>query len=499
MLRVMKNSAALLFLAAFIAGCGGHGAAPALPGMPAGAGTSGAPGSLQSELSPFTASPQYQYPLPTQGAQAGFVALGSDGAIWFTELNEAKIGRADPLGKITEYAIPSGNDGVEITAGQAGMLWFTEITPTGGPNPAAVGSISTSGAVTEYPVPNASSSLLQGIARGSDGNIWFVDSGNNDIGTITPAGVITTHGGIHLGAFPYDITPGPPADGDLWFTEKNLGRVGKITLSGAVTEFSLANSSVFPRGIVLGSDGNLWIAESATFKIARMTTGGTVTEYDNLGEELPYEVNNGSDGNLWIASPSGVLQEFLVAKKKFVTGVCIPKGCPHGNAYPANVAVGSDGDLWFGSVYGGYIGVFEETITTVDLRITNESVFTSPKYGPVFGYFKNGSSISQVVTLTAAESVRFKNIEDPLSGISHTASFLGDATINGAPWPSSFDGSQVKSPPGTVISTASWSTGPLVPGKRSAIYETGSPGFYMVGCAFHYNDATSMRTVLIVR
>jgi hypothetical protein len=230
-----------------------------------------------------------------------------------------------------------------------------------------------------------------------------------------------------------------------------------------------------------------------------MTTGGIVTEYDNLGDELPYEVDNDADGNLWIASPSGVLQEFIIAKKKFVLGVCIPKGCPHGNAYPANVAVGSDGDLWFGSVYGSYIGVFEETVPTVELRITGESVFVSPKYGPVFGYFKNGSMISQVVTLTAAESVRFKNIESTSSGIKHTASFLGDATKTGAPWPPTFDGSQVKSKLGTVISTASWSTGPLAPGKLSAIYETGAPGFYMIGCAFHYNDATSMRTVLIVR
>ena len=497
----MKNSAAVLICIVCLAGCGGHGGASALPGVPAGtaSGTSGEPPSLLDGLAPFAESPAYEYPLPTHGAQAGYVALGSDGSIWFTEFNGPRIGRVDPLGSLTEFAIPSGNYGVEITAGQAGTLWFTEIIPTGGPNPAAVGKITTSGVVTEFPVPNSASSQLQGIALGSDGNVWFVDSGNNDIGTITPAGTISIHGGIHLGAFPYDITPGPPADGDLWFTEKDLSRIGKITTAGAVTEFDLPSSSVFPRGIVLGSDGNLWVAESATFKIAQVTTGGTVTEYDNSGAELPFEVANGADGNLWIASPSGSLQEFMIEKKKFVAGICIPKGYPHGNAYPANVAVGSDGDLWFGSVYGSYIGVFEETMPTVQLRKTNETQFVSPKYGPVFGYFKGGSTISQVVTLTAAESVRFKNIELPPSGISHTASFLGDATKLGAPWPSSFDGSSVKSAPGTVISTTSWSTGPLVPGKTSAIYETGAPGFYMIGCAFHYNDATSMRTVLIVK
>jgi virginiamycin B lyase len=496
----MKNTVALVLLVLFVAGCGSHGGGvSALPGVPFGAGTSAAPPALIDELVPFGESPEYQYRLPTQGAQAGFVALGSDGAIWFTEFNEPKIGRIDPVGQMTEYPIPSGNDGVEIAAGQSGTLWFTELQPTGGPSPTSIGSITTSGAIVEYPVPNAATAQLQGIALGPDGNVWFVDDGNNIIGTITPAGVITSHGGIHVGAFPYDITPGPIADNDLWFTEKNLGRVGKITVSGTVTEFSLKSSSVAPRGIVLGSDGNLWVAQSATFKIAKVTTGGTVTEYDNLGSELPYEVADGPDGNLWIASPSGVLQQFVIASKQFDPSICIPKGCPHGSAYPANVATGSDGDLWFGAVYGGYIGVLEETMPTVNMRITGEQQFVSPAYGPVFGYFRKQSMLSQVVTLSAGESVRFKNSEDPASGIMHTASFLGDATKHSAPWPSSFDGSQVKSAAGTVISTTSWSTGPLAPGKTSAIYETGAPGFYMIGCAFHYNDAMSMRTVLIVK
>jgi virginiamycin B lyase len=495
----MKNSVALMLCVAFLVGCSGHGGVAAQPGVPAGSAQFAEASIAPDAPDPFSELPSYRYKLPTQGAQAGYVAVGSDGAVWFTEFNEPKIGRVDPLGNLTEYAIPSGNYGVEIAAGLSGTLWFTEIIPTGGPNPAAIGAISTSGSITEYPVPNAATSQLQGIALGPDSNMWFVDSGNDEIGTITPGGGITMHAGIHLGAYPFDIVAGPTADNDLWFTEKDLGRVGKITTSGAVTEFFLPSSSAFPRGIVLGSDGNLWIAESATFRIAQMTTGGVVTEYDNLGSELPYELANGPDGNLWIASPSGVLQEFIIGTKKFDKTICIPKACPHGNAYPANVVAGSDGDMWFGSVYGGYIGVLEETMPTVNIRIKGEQVFMSPAYGPVFGYFRNQSPVSQVVTLAAGESVRFKNLEAKSSGVMHTASFLGDATMNSAPWPSSFDGSQVKSTSGTVISTSSWSTGALAPGQTSAIYETGAPGFFMIGCAFHYNDPTSVRTVLIVK
>src|SRR5579863_3976882 len=238
-LPVMKNSVALMLCVAFLAGCSGHGGVAAQPGVPAGSAQFADASIAPDALDPFSELPSYRYKLPTQGAQAGYVAVGSDGAVWFTEFNEPKIGRVDPLGNLTEYAIPSGNYGVEIAAGLSGTLWSTEIIPTSGPNPAAIGAISTSASITEYPVPNAATSQLQGIALGPYSNMWFIDSGNDEIGTITPAGGITMHAGIHLGAYPFDITAGPTADNDLWFTEKDLGRVGKITTSGSVTEFFL--------------------------------------------------------------------------------------------------------------------------------------------------------------------------------------------------------------------------------------------------------------------
>jgi plastocyanin len=37
----------------------------------------------------------------------------------------------------------------------------------------------------------------------------------------------------------------------------------------------------------------------------------------------------------------------------------------------------------------------------------------------------------------------------------------------------------------------------LNPGQKSLRYTTGLPGFYMFGCAFHY-DGFGMRTVIIV-
>lgn len=120
-----------------------------------------------------------------------------------------------------------------------------------------------------------------------------------------------------------------------------------------------------------------------------------------------------------------------------------------------------------------------------------------PNYGKIFGYFSSDGTLnpqSQVVTVPAAAAITFKNFDVP--GFDHTASFLGDATQNNAPWPTPFNGSGTQSPAGTVINTPLFSTGPLDGGATSLQYLTPPPGFYMFGCFFHY-DSNQMRTVII--
>jgi hypothetical protein len=134
----------------------------------------------------------------------------------------------------------------------------------------------------------------------------------------------------------------------------------------------------------------------------------------------------------------------------------------------------------------------------VGVNLSGESAKTDPTYGRVLGYFNSSGSInttSQVVHVTAATNVVFQSFE---SGIPHTASFLGSASANGASFPATFNGSATQSPANTVISTAGFSTGSLNPGSTSPQYNSGPPGFYMFGCAFHY-DSDGMRTVVIVQ
>jgi hypothetical protein len=56
------------------------------------------------------------------------MTVGSDGALWFTELTVSEIGRITTDGTITEIPIPGNHATREVTSGRDGNLWFTEFS-----------------------------------------------------------------------------------------------------------------------------------------------------------------------------------------------------------------------------------------------------------------------------------------------------------------------------------------------------------------------------------
>ena len=132
---------------------------------------------------------------------------------------------------------------------------------------------------------------------------------------------------------------------------------------------------------------------------------------------------------------------------------------------------------------------------TVGLKTNNENYYSDKTYGQIFGIFKGLKAKSaRVVVIHAGDNVVFQNPDT----LPHTGSLLGDATKDGAPWPSSFDGGQTASSPGTDISTSGFSTGIVSPGKTSATYTAKVPGFYMFGCGIHYTSLMQ-RNIIIVQ
>ena len=130
----------------------------------------------------------------------------------------------------------------------------------------------TTHAVTAYQVTGTSHPTA--ITAGPDGNMYFVDPGNDAIGQITPAGVFVefptpTTGVFGPNAAPFGITAGP--DGNIWFTEQTGvggGKIGKLTIPSPTV-------TIAPNPLTFGSQA---LGTTSTALTATLTaSGGTVT------------------------------------------------------------------------------------------------------------------------------------------------------------------------------------------------------------------------------
>src|SRR5580658_1696193 len=134
--------------------------------------------------------------------------------------------------------------------------------------------MTTSGAITEFPI-GGSGRGAEDIVTGPDGNLWFTDPANGEIGRMTPTGAVKEFDVPKAGtdpASPSFITVGP--DGALWVTD-NQGTIDRITTAGVVTEYPDTTDRGVP--ITAGPDGALWLAGQAPAILQRVTTAGVVT------------------------------------------------------------------------------------------------------------------------------------------------------------------------------------------------------------------------------
>lgn len=473
----MKKFLALLILP-LVVGCTANRIGTAVPAVGAPAGPVFFPDLSSNKI-------VADFPDPIGGPN--YIAEGSDGNLWLTLPFASDIQKLTLSGLFTTYPIPSGHAAGQIAPGRRGTLWFLEQS--------AVGSISTStGSIAEFALPFGSSvGPWDDIVKGSDGNMWFTDDGDNSVDKITTAGTFTRYAIPTANAHPQGIAAGP--DGNLWFTEWGAepGTVGRITTAGVVTEYPFPGS-VF-RGlfwICAGPDGNMYVSEWSRNAIAQVTMAGIINEYP-IGFKhfsFPTIVALGSDKLIWITNQANS-RAVAAFDPKTLKGVL----SLHGPTSFATLGetIGADGDMWFAGTGGNDVWSYEEKITNVGIRLNGEMSIVDPNYGFELGYAVGTGTQTQTISLPAGETVRFRNLDT----IPHSAAFLGDATLNSAPWPPTFDGSTTQSPAGTAVGTSGWATGSLNPTVASPLYETGMPGFYMIGCQYHYNT-NEMRTVIIV-
>ncbi len=230
-----------------------------------------------------------EYPIPTAGAYPHRIAKGPDGALWFTEYQARKIGRITPAGAITEYPIADGSPW-DITAGPDGALWVTLQGED------KIARVTPKGAVTTF---DTKGETPWAITAGADGNLWFTELNSQAIGRITPSGQTTDYPVHTTNTRLYGIAKG--SDGDVYFTEQGdigaASMLGKITPNGTIPEVTLQDVDGAD-AITASPDGNLWVTQDYSANLARVTPQGSTTQY-LLGESGEPAITIGPDGNLW--------------------------------------------------------------------------------------------------------------------------------------------------------------------------------------------------------
>lgn len=220
------------------------------------------------------------------------MAAGVDGAVWFTEQGLNRIGRVAPDGTLSEFDVPTGNSVVAgITPGPDGAMWFTERGAH------KIGRIDVDGGITEYPLPSSVPGPL-GIALGGDGALWFTEQRGNRIGRITTDGDVTEYPLPVASSLPGGIAPGP--DGAMWFTMRAANLIGRITLAGKISTYPVPTAASDPTAIAAGWDGAMWFTGADTDLIGRVAPDGTITEHPlpNVASS-PFSIAAGPDAAVW--------------------------------------------------------------------------------------------------------------------------------------------------------------------------------------------------------
>jgi virginiamycin B lyase len=302
-------------------------------------------------------------------------------------------------------------------------------------------------AVTTFPVPGANGDNFswQGssahMVTGPDGNIWFTDTGNNQIDRVTPQGQITqfslpVHDITSSGTTPQLAVGGPPIidpnpvpppvsttapddpmpadivvgpDHALWFTESGVDRIGRITTDGTITEFQTPTANSSPLGLTVGSDHNLWFIESGANDIGRITPAGTITEFPlaNLDVSNSDGITLGPGGNVWfVASDTNWNSQIAsITPAGKVTAFPI-------SSNPVSLTLGPDGNLWIAST-GGEIDRMTADGTVTPYTIPTGDNASSITTGPDGALWFALDGINQLGRITTAGAITEAAVPDP--------------------------------------------------------------------------------------
>jgi streptogramin lyase len=306
-------------------------------------------------ISPSGAFASIDFGTPMMSAFVA-IAAGPSNSLWIGDYGLHAIWRVlpdAPAGQqVTEFTtnLLAGASPQLLTLGPDGNIWFFDAFNH------QIGRITPGGTITMFPGTLNADAELNAMTVGPDGNLWFTDQDEGDapaVGYVTMSGQIKE---IPVNGMPDDITAGP--DGNVWFTDsEGIGEVNPA--SDAVTyDTAGLQTGADPDAIIAGPDGNVWFDDqySNDYEVGRVTPSGTITEYP-LGDGLPVGLTAGIDGNIWVAQGAGLDPTTAPeAVDRIVPAATItpadierlsmglhPDGVQDGD----EIITGPDGNLWF--------------------------------------------------------------------------------------------------------------------------------------------------------
>jgi virginiamycin B lyase len=277
---------------------------------------------------------EYRMPIKTDIPTA--VAVGSDGAVWFTiEFSDAiavfRDGKIDRISKGTQNLEPLG-----LAVDTAGGAWYTD-TPM-----RAISRISSDGSIRSFPLSTPVVQLGR-LALAPDGAVWFADITTASV-TRFQDGLFARHDVGSPGAAPFGVAVG--TGGTVWATIQGADKLARISTHGEVTVLDVPTHSSGLGDIAVDQSGAVWFVELRANKIGRLAEGRFTEFMIPTPSAGLTALAAAPDGAVWFTELSvgklGRLRDGRVTEFRL----------PRADSRPFGVAVDRSNNLWYMDLSG---------------------------------------------------------------------------------------------------------------------------------------------------
>lgn len=297
-----------------------------------------------------------EWDVPTKGAHPHDPAVGADGALWFTEQMQNKIGRVDPAtGAFKEYPLKIENSGPHgLTSDRDGNIWFT------GNFAHYIGKLDPkTGAVTEYKMPDTKAEDPHSLIFDSNGTLWFTVQVGNFVGRLDPQSSKVELKTVPTpNSHPYGIQL--DSHGVPFFCEFFTNKLASIDPKTRAIHEYLLPEGVRPRRLAIDAEDRVYFTDFERGHLGRLDPrSGEVKLWNSPGgaKSNPYGIAITSDGMVWY-SESGVHPNTIIRfdpKTEAMARTTIPSG----GGTVRNMAATADGRVYIACSGVNKVGVVE--------------------------------------------------------------------------------------------------------------------------------------------